>query len=175
MNSSFPQPLVFLVTGPRGIGKTTLCLRTVARAREAGLSCAGLLTLQEENGRWVVDVRTGLSRPLTTTDPAGVRVGRFLFDPAALDWGSEILAHSTPCDLLVVDELGPLELRGEGWAVGLDVLRQRAFRLGLAVVRLELVTEVLARLPYARVIEVTRENRDGLPDRILARMQMVGG
>ncbi|GEM_PF-204024 len=166
-----PEPAIFLLTGPRGVGKTTVCLRAVALAQQAGFSCAGLLTLREdEDQRVVVSVRTGLRRPLTTTDPAGVRVGRFLFDPAALAWGAEILAQSTPCDLLVVDELGPLELRGEGWAVGLETLRRGAFRLGLVVVRPELVEEMLARFPHAYVLEVTLENRDDLPGRIIARI-----
>ncbi|MFN3762310.1 MAG: nucleoside-triphosphatase [Anaerolineae bacterium] len=153
-----------LLTGPRGVGKTTLCLRTVARAKNAGYSCAGLLTLQEdEDRRVVVDVRTDDRHPLTASGPTGVPVGRYLFDPDALAWGAEILTRSTPCDLLVLDELGPLEMTGGGWAVGMDVLREGHFLLALVVVRLELVTEVLERFPDAWVVEVTPENRDGLP------------
>lgn len=152
------------MTGPRGVGKSTLCLRTVAQAREMGHSCAGLLTLREDGEqRAVVDVRTGLRRRLTLPGPPGVPVGRFFFDPEVLAWGAEALAKSTPCDLLVVDELGPLELAGGGWAVGLDVLRSGDFRLGLAVVRPELLAEFQARLPGAQRVEVTLENRDGLP------------
>lgn len=168
MSCPVSEPVLFLLTGPRGVGKTTVCLRAVARAQQAGFSCAGVLTLQEDEDRRVVaDVRTGMRRPLTTTDPSGIRWGRFLFDPAALAWGAEILARSTPCDLLVVDELGPLELRGEGWAVGLETLHRGAFRLGLVVVRPELVEEAQARLPGARILEVTPENREELPGWIL--------
>jgi Predicted nucleotide kinase len=55
-----------LITGPGGVGKTTLCLRTVALAKEARYSCAGLLTLREDDDRRVVvDVRTGDRRALT--------------------------------------------------------------------------------------------------------------
>ncbi len=162
---------IFLLTGSRGVGKTTVCLRAVALARQAGFSCAGLLTLREDKERRVVvDVRSGQRRPLTTTGPTGVRVGRFLFDPATLAWGAEILARSPPCDLLVVDELGPLELRGEGWATGMETLRKGSFRLGLVVVRPELVEEVRVLFPQAQVLEVTLENREELPGWILARM-----
>ncbi len=153
-----------LLTGPREVGKTTLCLRTVTLAKNAGYSCAGLLTQREDDDRRVVvDVRTGDRRPLTASGPTGVPVGRYLFDPDALAWGTDILARSTPCDLLVIDELGPLEMGGGGWAVGMDVLREGRFLLALVVVRPELVTEVLERFPDAWVVEVTPENRDGLP------------
>lgn len=129
-----------------------------------GHSCAGLLTLREDGEhRVVVDVQTGLRRRLTLPGPPGIPVGRFFFDPEVLAWGAEVLARRVPCDLLVVDEVGPLELGGGGWAVGLDVLRSGDFRLGLAVVRPELLAEVQARLPGAQSVEVTRENRDGLP------------
>jgi nucleoside-triphosphatase THEP1 len=158
------NPLTVLITGPRGVGKTTLCLRTVALAKEAHYSCAGLLTLREDDDRRVVvDVRTGDRRSLTATGPGGVPVGRYVFDPGALAWGAEVLAHSTPCDLLVVDELGPLEMAGDGWAVGMDVLREGRFLLALVVVRPELVAEALERFPDAWALEVTPENRDGLP------------
>ncbi len=158
------DPLTVLITGPRGVGKTTLCLRTVALAREARYSCAGLLTLREDDDqRVVVDVRTGDRRSLTAAGPGGVPVGRYVFDPGALAWGAEVLTRSTPCDLLVVDELGPLEMAGGGWAAGMDVLRAGRFRLGLVVVRPELVTRVLEQFPDAWALEVTPENRDGLP------------
>lgn len=161
------NPLILLMTGPRGVGKTTLCLRTVALAKAAGYSCAGLLTLREnDDQRMVVDVRTGDRRRLTVAGPEGVVVGRYRFDPDALAWGAEILAHSAPCDLLVVDELGPLEREGGGWAVAIDVLREGRFRLGLAVVRPAGVTDILVRLPEARTVPVSPENRDDLPVRL---------
>ncbi len=164
MLESPANSLIVLVTGPRGVGKSTLCLRTVALAKSAGYSCAGLLTLREEGDlRTVVDVRTGDRQSLTASGPTGVPVGRYLFDPDTLAWGTALLARSAPCDLLVLDELGPLEMTGGGWAIGMGILREGHFLLALVVVRPELITDVLRQFPDAWVVEVTPENRDDLP------------
>jgi nucleoside-triphosphatase THEP1 len=158
---------IILISGQRGGGKTTVCRRTAAGALAAGYECGGLLTIVDgDTGtRTAVDVRTGDTRQLTASGD-GIRHGRFVFDREALKWGARVLAQSVPCQLLIVDEIGPLELeRGEGWSVALDVLRMGRFELALAVVRPELVHKVQLRLPASAptVVTVTPENRDDLP------------
>lgn len=166
---------ILLLTGERGIGKTTVCREMVVRAREAGYTCGGLLTLQadEQGGRTVMDVSTGDVRPLTVPK-GGVEVGRYWFDPAVLAWGAEAIARAVPCDLLVVDEVGPLEVeRGQGWAIALDILRAAQFRLALVVVRPELIGAVQLRLPASApaVLRVTEHNRDRLPDLLFSLLE----
>ena len=95
-----------------------------------------------------------------------VRWGRYSFAPEALEWGVQTLKAATPCDLLVVDELGPLELEaGEGLVAALDVLDEGGFSLALVVVRPELVEKLEERLGgrVAQVLEVTLANREQLP------------
>ncbi|MBN1954960.1 MAG: hypothetical protein JW900_07900 [Anaerolineae bacterium] len=162
---------IVILSGERGVGKTTVCRKTIARARDAGLTCGGILTVRAESGaRIAVDVRSGAERRLTTS-AAGVRQGRYTFDPAVLAWGSRLLAQALPCDLFVVDEIGPLEIRrGEGWRNALDLLHGERFRLALAVVRPALVTDVQFLLPTsATVLKATPENRNQLPE-IIAGM-----
>lgn len=161
---------LLLLTGERGVGKTTVCQRTVALASAAGWSCGGLLTLRLAGGdeREVVDVCTGERRLLTTTGN-GVRQGDYIFDPETLAWGEDVLARALPCDLLVVDELGPLELeRGQGWAGAIDALSHGQFRLALVVVRPELLSRAQRQLRHATVVvTVTPQNRDRLPSLVL--------
>ncbi len=156
---------ILIITGERGIGKTTVCQKTVNLARKAGLVCGGILTIADGKELYAVDVRRGDQRRLTTSGD-GVRQGRFTFDPQVLAWGNIIIAQSVPCDLLVIDELGPLEFhQGGGWTVALDVLATRRFNLALAVVRPELVMAAQLRLPSsATVFTVTEENRDRLSE-----------
>ena len=160
------RPTIVVVSGEIGSGKTSLCRRIFASASKRGLDCAGVLS----PGRWVdgrkvgidvLDVRSGERRPLAEADdrPGPIRTGAYNFDPAALSWGVEILNAATPCDLLLVDELGPLELvRGEGWANVLPILRDGHYQLGVVVVRSALLAAFRAAMPAARLNLVNLPN-----------------
>jgi len=61
----------------------------------------------------------------------GPRVGPYSFDPVGLDRALKVLekAISGGCDLLMVDEIGPLELeQGKGFAPILDLVHWRSSR-----------------------------------------------
>lgn len=156
-------PPLWLVSGPRGAGKTTFCRLLVGRARAAGREVAGLLSpavveAGVKTGILVEDVRSGETRHLASAvrqPPFDLQWGRWFFDRAVLDWGNRLLTACLPCDLLIVDELGPLELvRGEGWRAALEVLARPGFRLGLVVVRPELEDHFRARLPVSETIRL---------------------
>ena len=124
----------------------------------------------------MVDVATGEERHLASADDGtqGLRWGRYRFITSSLEWGTERLARATPCDLLVVDEVGPLEMElGKGLVNALDVLAGGGFSLALVVARPELVEELKARLEGGRVdvLEVTWSNRDELPQQVLSILE----
>jgi nucleoside-triphosphatase THEP1 len=141
---------VAILTGEHGAGKTTACGRLVTGARELGLSPAGIICPARLEGGAkvgidVADVRTGERRRLAEMDglPARLRVGPYRFDDSAVAWGVDRLESACPCDLLIVDEIGPLEMtRGEGWVNALEVLRRGRYRLAVVVVRPSLVGSV---------------------------------
>jgi nucleoside-triphosphatase THEP1 len=88
-----------------------------------------------------------------------------------------LLRRATPCDLLVVDELGPLELKlGQGLVAALDVLEEGAFSLALVVVRPELVDDVRERLRSAEisVLQVDLQSRERLAGQILCLLDQAG-
>lgn len=161
MSDSSARAALWLLSGPRQAGKTTLCRRLAEQARGRGWDVAGLLSpailhAGIRTGIAVEDLRSGETRLLAEAGPAPALTlaqGRWRFDPAAVDWGNRVLANSLPCDLLIVDELGPLELeRGLGWTAGLSVLRQNGYRRGLVVVRPELVVAARSLLPIRAVL-----------------------
>jgi nucleoside-triphosphatase THEP1 len=166
-----------VLAGERGAGKSTVCRETIALAQARGYSCGGVLTLGRPDGALdVLDVRSGYVCRLTLEPDANQAViqGRFRFDPETLAWGDAVLAQATPCHLLVVDELGPLEIeRGEGWSKAFDVLYKANFTLALVVVRSELIAHAQLKLPAGavNVFTVTAHNRDDLPRLLLEMLE----
>lgn len=175
--------IVYVVTGERGSGKSTVCAHVARTAVARGLTVAGILTERcdlagRDRMRRVVDLRTGESRPLgarranagdamsdrLTPDPL---TPAWVFEPQVFAWANDVFARSTPCDLLVVDELGPLELLGNrGWSAALEALRSGKYTLALVVCRPALLVELDRRLQpvvETELVEVTPETREVLP------------
>lgn len=168
------KPRLFILTAPIGAGKTTFCRALADRAGAAGWDVAGILCPaffedSVKTGILAQDLRSGEARLLavSTHQPINqalgtqsdhklfnLKLGNWLFSTSTLTWGREIIAASLPTDLLIVDELGPLELvRGEGWANALDVLRQPAYKAGVIVIRPSLLTEACSVLDVFEVIQ----------------------
>jgi nucleoside-triphosphatase len=160
------HPTRLLITGERGAGKTVFCRTLVeaARALPGPLVVGGVLSPrvyagEEQVGIEVVDLRTDRHRRLASLRAAGEPVlskatKLWSFHEEALDWGNDLLASAVPCDLLVVDELGPLELEeGRGWSAGLSAVDSGAFTAAVVVVRPCLLALALARWPDAEVME----------------------
>ncbi len=169
------EPLLFLVTGSRGAGKTTFCDRLVQAAREAGWQTAGLISrpVFEGSQRTAIDaedLRTGtVQRLAVRSDSPTPGTKHWQFDSGAIEWGNSVLRGSTPCDLLVVDELGPLEFEREaGWQAGLAAVDTRQFAIALVVVRAELLGEALMRWPSVNLVEIETPEDSAYKARILA-------
>lgn len=144
-------PLLVVLSGPRGSGKTTSAGRLVDELRQRGLRVAGLLAPGSlRNGVRhdfeLVDLARGTRTPFATRDrPAGwLDQGGFRISPAGLAAGRRALDEADAADVVVLDEVGPWELAGHGWAPQLGRL-VAAPRPLVLVVRESLVEAVTAR------------------------------
>ena len=157
-----PDRRIAILTGAPGTGKTTTCRRLLDHARTLGLDCAGIFCPARFDGGVkvgidVVDARTDEGRRLADVDelPGRLRAGPYRFDEEAVAWGVARLGAACPCDVLFVDEIGPLEMdRGEGWTNALEVLRLGEYRLAVAVVRPSLVDAVRAAVGVSGTVVV---------------------
>lgn len=142
--------MIFLLTGESGSGKTTLLgeLATIFFAHglaPGGFTAPGTWSDAKRSGFMLHDIRSNLDYLLAETGTTGNETqGRFVFDEKTLDTGNLLLknqAGDTSIDFIMVDEVGPFELRGKGWASSLDILACAAVPQ-LWVVRPELLAAV---------------------------------
>jgi nucleoside-triphosphatase THEP1 len=176
------RPLIGLLTGPIGAGKTTVAERVAGLAREQGLACGGLLApalkdgLGTKIGIWGVDLHTEERRILARVDRemGGPRVGAYSFDAATLSWAVDAIGSAMGrCDLLIVDEIGKLELwSNAGLAPLLPRLALGAAARSLVLVRQALLAELQTRLGQVEriVFEVSHDNREQLPPQVVAHL-----
>jgi nucleoside-triphosphatase THEP1 len=179
---SHPGAQMGLLTGPVGVGKTTVAERVVGLARRQGLLCGGLLApaIMDACGRkagiWGVDISGGERRMLARTDRdlGGPAVGPYSFDAAALAWATGVVDSAIGSfELLVVDEIGKLELeRGIGLAPILPRLAAGQAPRSLVLVRDYLLTKLQGKLESVEwmVFEVSEQNRGELPPHILRHL-----
>jgi len=163
------SPRLWLLTGERGSGKTRFCRLLVEKARATGWTVSGLLSPavfkgDTRIGMEVEDLSSHEVRPLAYSNACPgftLRMGKWFFDPLAIAWGNEVLmkclsSDATPRpihDLLVIDEIGPLELvHGKGWSAALEVLQECSYQRGFVVVRPGLVELACKVLPAIKGI-----------------------
>lgn len=135
---------VFILSGDIQSGKTTTLMKWASSRRDVH----GILTPVSNGNRMFYDIASGdyfpMEAPAAETDP--LRVGRFLFSRQAFSRAETVMMkglYST--HWLVVDEIGPLELRGEGFfPVINEILKHKDLQLNLLlVVRAPLLQEVI--------------------------------
>ncbi len=161
--------LLYILTGGSGTGKTRFCRTLAESARALGWDVAGVISPPlmdgaRKTGILAEDIRAGEQQLLGRQKGLGtvplpfrpaISIGQWLFDPRTLDWANQVVAAAPPCDLLIVDELGPLEFRhGEGLMAAFDVISQRQYRLAVVVIRPELVAAAHSRWRWGQVLSI---------------------
>ena len=176
-----PNGSLLILSGEIGSGKTTLLQNLISDLKSDGVQIRGLLSppVFEHNkkiGIDLVNLQTGEKRRfagLNENESMELATARWGFDSEVMEWGNQILSHTDPCQLLIVDEFGPLEFeRGIGLVQGLAAVDQRHFQCALIVVRPGMLAIALNRWPDAEVFPMARSTQveilSSLRERILA-------
>lgn len=153
--SSLPESRgLFILTGAVHSGKTTFLKSIVAEARKRSIPVDGYLSpaAWEQGSRIGYDLLTLPEEKLfpfmrTESRPDAERVGPYYLVPETLAMARDILGSASSKTLVIVDEIGPLELEGRGvWPALEESLRQPPRKLVLTI-REPLVEAFLTRIP----------------------------
>lgn len=166
-----------LVTGAPGVGKTTL-IRAVAAA--FGKRAGGFVTeeIREEGQRQRVGFRVcsldGATAVLAHVRATrGPRVGRYQVDVPAFEavGVSALDAATREADLIVVDEIGKMELCSRRFVDALETaLRSPKPILGTVLQAPHPWIDALKRRPEVELYRLTERNRADLQDALVARL-----
>lgn len=128
MNENNPDKkaaTLIILTGEIQQGKTTLLSRIVDELKLQNIKVRGFLSKViiedgKRKGYNLESVEDNQSINLCTTnkDDSRINYGKFYFNKEAFKKGAEIISNSnnSNTDLLIIDEVGPLEIGGGGWA-----------------------------------------------------------
>jgi nucleoside-triphosphatase len=174
------DPLRVLLEGRPGIGKTTVARRLVGLLRDAGVPLGGFVTDEiRVRGRregFMVEAVSGDRGVLAhVAMPGPPRVGRYGVDPPTFERiALPALAAPEP-GVVVVDELGKMELASAAFRDTVSALWDRDVAV-VATVQLHHhpFTDALKARPDVRLLRVTEQGRDALPERLAAKLHPVG-
>ncbi|MFI5166044.1 MAG: nucleoside-triphosphatase [Thermoanaerobaculales bacterium] len=157
-----PVPLLVVVTGSPGAGKTPAMIATARALSEANVAVAGFVQIPVwgnvgKSGYRVRDVATGMEQTLATKvgDAQGEHGTPFRFSRSGFAFARRSLARVRKGSVLVLDELGPVELRGGGHMPAVRrALAQPGLAAALVTVRPVLIPVFLAQLAMSAVVIV---------------------
>ncbi len=166
------EPASFVsFVGPSGSGKTPVVEAVVSHFIQRGVSVAGFVqpAIVEDDEKIGFLIRDAASSDVAElarrAAPGEGRHGTsFCFSDRGFELGSRALDRAGPGTILVIDELGPVELRGGGhWPAVERALRTAELGGMVVVVRRTLVPALVEALDAADVVVVDLEYTDGDP------------
>jgi nucleoside-triphosphatase THEP1 len=153
------QQKVFIISGSQNEGKTWLAKNLVGVFRENNIPVGGFLSEKVREGSQVigydlVDILTGNREILLReSDETGMNmIGRFAIFPQGLKKGIQLLSHAQLLGkrLVIIDEVGRLELNDKGWSESISSLMKTSNIHLLFIVRDTFIDEVISKWNIAQ-------------------------
>jgi nucleoside-triphosphatase len=161
------------VTGSPGVGKSTLVAKAAAAT---GMRVGGVLARDRRHkdrrtGFELLDLASGAVGILADETGTGSQLGKFCVHPEDLDGiGAKAIEDALKCELIVVDEVGPMELTSHRFVSAVEMAISSP--LPMLVVLHEWSNHRLAKKIRStfKVMTVTRENRDSLVGEVVRNL-----
>lgn len=145
---------IFIITGKMDVGKTTFVKKVIENLKSKNIKVGGIYTqkVKENNERIgydLVAVQTNKSEIFLRIEENEnlEKIGIFSIFPKALALGIESLKpeNNKENQLIIIDEIGKLELENKAWAKSLDELIQFNKNHLLLVVREDITEKIIKK------------------------------
>jgi nucleoside-triphosphatase THEP1 len=159
------------------VGKTSLIQKVIAWAKDHGIAVAGICSPavfhhNKKTGIQIENITTGERKTLATVlgkVNSTVTTDAWSFEEKNLEWGNEILDGISKCQLLVIDELGILEIyQQRGWSHAIPALKNLEFGLAIVVVRPELCEDFKKTIGAMDVLQLLTDNHAMIYQQIIS-------
>ena len=157
-----------IISGKKDVGKSILCANLIKELRVQDLSVAGIISPgkyidKKKVGISAKNISTGDVIELATYSPGWDHENsdrEWKINSKAIPWGNEVLKSIDSCEVLVIDEIGFLELeKNSGWKQVFQVVSESSFKISFIVVRSELISTALAHWVNANVIKIINKGQ----------------
>ncbi len=143
---------IIIISGKQGGGKTTLLQEMIVGLNKLGMRISGILA----EGYWknqkrdyfeLINIKSNTRLLYCQREPkeGWEKLKHFYINPDGQKFGEAALdpEYLDDSDIIVIDEVGPFELKGKGWANSIDnLLKKLPDRIMIWVVRRSLLDEV---------------------------------
>jgi nucleoside-triphosphatase len=170
---------LILITGTPGVGKTTLMQSLYDHYNVRGVKVGGFITREvTENGRRVgfriVDLQSGREGWLAKAQPgSGPMYGRYciiLEDLEAIGIGSLRTAVELDMDMILADEIGPMEMSSRRFSAEISSLFQNTKGQIVATFKQGSHYPMIDKCrddPTTTLLTITRDNRPALLSQLI--------
>jgi nucleoside-triphosphatase len=169
--------LNIFITGKPGVGKSTVVRRVMALMQDKGYKGGGVISPEIRKdghrvGFEIVDLLEGRRGILSHVSLSyGPKIGRYRVNLESLSRiGVRAIERSVrEADFIIIDEVGPMELRGEDF---MDAVLKAAYGIKpvISVLHWRIrhpTMDALMTMDDVTIYEVTLKNRNGLPNKIV--------
>ena len=170
---------IYIISGETRSGKTTFLKQIIEKLSQQknyqinGIIAHGIDKNGERFGFEIENLANGERMLLCTQKPSNKaeKTGRFYFDKKGLEFGKKILTYNLQTtNLLVIDEIGYLELKGKGWFSAIEEAMQYPKLNMIWVVRKRILEDVLNlwQHPNIKVIDIRNQDAKQIADNLLS-------
>ena len=158
---------IIIISGNIQQGKTTFVKKVIHRLQRKGIAVGGFMSEvvyenDERQGYELRKIGTEKRTPLCSINKKEddwIKQGKFFFNTNAIEFGNNLLTNSAAeSQLIVIDEIGPLELKNKGWAKSINNICQNSTVPMLWVVRESLVNKISRHWPVGKIYHFKLSN-----------------